>query len=55
VWNTQPGYVYLVQTAATPLSGWTTLGAPRFAAGLSDSLVLGAGPAPAFFRVLRVR
>jgi hypothetical protein len=39
-WNTQPGYVYQVQTS-TNLGSWTNLGAPRFAAGTNDSIFLG--------------
>jgi hypothetical protein len=43
-WNTQPGLTYQVQTATNFASpAWSNLGAPRFAAGTSDSIFVGAG------------
>jgi hypothetical protein len=43
-WNTQPGLTYQVQTATNFASpAWSNLGAPRFAAGTTDSIFVGAG------------
>ena len=39
-WNPRAGYVYQVQTS-TDLVNWTNVGAPRFAAGTTDSIFLG--------------
>jgi len=54
-WNTQPGNVYQVQRNNN-FGGWTNLGAPRFAAGVGDSIFLGRGPSPTFtgYRIMRV-
>ena len=51
-WNTQPGYVYQVQTA-TNLANWTNLGLPRFAAGTNDSIYLGL-TYQGFFQITRL-
>jgi hypothetical protein len=56
-WSTQPGYIYQVQSAtANNLSNWTNLGAPRFAAGTSDSIYLGMSTGTSFtgYRIRRV-
>jgi hypothetical protein len=53
-WNTQAGLVYQVQTS-TDLRTWSNLGAPRFAAGTTDSLAVGGNQATEYFRILRVR
>jgi hypothetical protein len=54
-WNTQPGFVYQVQTT-TNLTGWTNLGQPRFASGYEDSILLQPGSnGAAFYRVIRIR
>jgi hypothetical protein len=52
-WNTQPGATYQVQ-ASTNLSIWTNLGAPRFAAGTTDSIYVG-GSAAGYYRVVLLR
>jgi hypothetical protein len=52
-WNTVPGNTYQVQTSAKA-AGWSNFGAPRFAAGTSDSLFVGGGSA-GFYRVVLLR
>ncbi|MGB7768844.1 MAG: hypothetical protein WBN22_08330 [Verrucomicrobiia bacterium] len=52
-WNTQPGFTYQVQVA-TNLTTWTNLGAPRFAAGGSDSIYVGKSSA-GYYRLLLLR
>ncbi|HEX3857367.1 MAG TPA: hypothetical protein VHY30_08735 [Verrucomicrobiae bacterium] len=42
-WPTQPGLTYQVQMKTGLTSSWSNLGAPRFAAGYSDSIYCGAG------------
>src|SRR5581483_2597728 len=49
-WNTQPGLTYQVQMT-TNFATWNNLGAPRFAAGTSDSMYVVGSPA-AFYRIL---
>ena len=44
-WNTQPGHTYQVLAKSSLTAAWTNLGAPRFAAGASDSIYVGGGPA----------
>ena len=51
-WNTQLGLTYQVQTSSNMVA-WTNLGAPRFAAGTSDSIFVGGG-AVGYYRVLLV-
>lgn len=53
LWNPQPGLTYQVQGSAD-LSHWSNFGAPRFAAGYSDSLYVG-GQNLAYYRVLVLR
>jgi hypothetical protein len=52
-WNTQPGATYQVQSSPN-LGVWTNLGAPRFAAGASDSILVGSGTG-GYYRVLLLR
>jgi hypothetical protein len=52
-WNTQPGQTYQVQTT-TDLTTWSNWGAPRFAAGNTDSIYCGGGSA-GYYRVLLLR
>jgi hypothetical protein len=52
-WNTQPGLTYQVQVT-TDLTTWSNLGAPRFAAGNTDSIYVGGGSA-GFYRILLLR
>jgi hypothetical protein len=53
-WTTQPGSIYQVQVTRD-FNTWSDLGAPRFATGLSDSLVLTAAEPAANYRVVRVQ
>lgn len=55
IWNTQPGLTYQVQVK-TNLSSttWSNLGAPRFATGTSDSILVGSGPA-GYYQILLQR
>jgi hypothetical protein len=52
-WKTQPGASYQVQVT-TNLVSWSNLGAPRFAAGTSDSIYVG-GSATGYYRVMLLR
>jgi hypothetical protein len=52
-WNTQPGSTYQVMVS-TNFTTWTSLGAPRFAAGGSDSVFIGGG-SPSYYRVMLLR
>jgi hypothetical protein len=52
-WNTQPGLTYQVQVT-TDFKTWNNWGAPRFAAGTSDSIYCGSGSA-GYYRVLLLR
>ncbi len=53
-WNTQPGLMYQVQTAATAGGDWSSLGGPRFAVGTTDSIYVG-GSSAGFYRIVRLR
>lgn len=53
VWNTQPGLTYQVQATAD-LKAWSNLGAPRFAAGTTDSIYVG-GSSAGYYRVTLLR
>jgi hypothetical protein len=52
-WNTQPGFTYQVQ-ATTNLTSWSNVGAPRFAAGTSDSIYVGGTPS-GYYHVMLLR
>ena len=52
-WNTIPGYVYQVQFSPSLGAGWSNLGAPRFAAGTTDSIYLGLSY-QGFYRITRL-
>jgi hypothetical protein len=52
-WNPQPGFTYQVQVS-TNLGVWSNLGAPRFAAGTTDSIYVGKSSA-GYYRVLLLR
>jgi len=55
-WNSQPGLMYQVQVSQNFAAGsWTNVGAPRFAAGSSDSVLVGAANGSAYYRVIRLR
>jgi len=51
-WNPQPGLTYQVQSS-TNMTAWFGLGAPRFAAGNTDSVFVG-GNNTAFYRILKM-
>lgn len=53
-WNTEPGLMYQLQSSPD-LTSWTNVGGPRFAAGSVDSLTVGAGAAPGYYRIIRLR
>jgi hypothetical protein len=44
-WSTQPGHTYQVLVKTNLAAAWSNLGAPRFAAGMSDSILVGNGSA----------
>ena len=52
-WNTQPGFTYQVQVT-TNFTSWSNVGAPRFAAGTSDSIYVGGGGV-GYYRVVLLR
>jgi len=52
-WNTQPGMTYQVQVT-TDFKNWSNYGAPRFEAGMSDSINCGAGSS-GYYRVQLLR
>lgn len=52
-WNTQPGATYQVQVS-TNFTSWNNFGAPRFAAGVTDSIYVG-GSSVGYYRVLLLR
>ena len=52
-WNPQPGLTYQVQTSKD-LTSWSNVGAPRFAAGSTDSVYISGSPT-SYYRVLRLR
>ena len=52
-WETLPGLTYQV-LVSTNLTTWSNLGAPRFAAGGSDSVYVGGG-ASGYYRVVLLR
>ena len=54
-WNTQPGAMYQVQVKTTlTASSWINLGAPRFAAGTTDSIYVG-GSSAGYYRLQLLR
>jgi hypothetical protein len=53
-WNPQPGFTYQVQSASGLGGAWTNLGAPRFAAGTTDSIFVGKSSA-GYYRVMLLR
>ena len=54
-WTTQPGSIYEVLTSASPNGAYTPVGAPRMAAGTSDSIYLGMSNHTGYFRIVRIR
>jgi hypothetical protein len=52
-WNTMPGQTYQVQVM-TNMPAWSNLGAPRFAAGNTDSIYVGGTPA-GYYRIVLLR
>jgi hypothetical protein len=53
-WQTEPGFIYQVQVSPN-VNAWTNLGAPRFAAGLTDSQPVDGTLGVAYYRILRLR
>jgi len=53
-WNTQPGFVYQVQSSVDFVE-WTNAGTPRYAAGTGDSTLVNKNNGTAYFRIVRVR
>ncbi len=53
-WPTQPGLTYQVQVKTNLTAAWSSLGAPRFAAGTSDSIFVGGSPA-GYYRVVMLQ
>jgi hypothetical protein len=53
-WPTQPGLTYQVQVKTNLTSAWSNYGAPRFAAGSSDSIFVGGSPA-GFYQIMLLR
>ena len=55
-WNGQPGFIYQVQISADLSPGsWTDFGAPRFAVGTSDSVLINGNASAGYYRVIRLR
>jgi hypothetical protein len=55
-WNSHPGFVYQVQVSQSLVAGsWTNVGAPRFAAGIIDSVPMDGTNGAAYYRVIRLR
>ena len=52
-WNTQPGWTYQL-LVTTNFTSWSSVGAPRFAAGTNDSIYVGGSPA-GYYRVMLLR
>jgi len=52
-WNTQPGATYQVQVT-TNFGTWSNVGAPRFAAGATDSIYVG-GSSASYYRIVLLR
>ncbi|MHB8522525.1 MAG: fibronectin type III domain-containing protein [Limisphaerales bacterium] len=53
-WNTQPGFIYQVQSSAN-LASWSSFGNSRFAAGTTDSVAIAGGSNNTYYRVIRLR
>jgi hypothetical protein len=54
-WATRPGCIYQVQTSSSVTGAWSNLGAARFAADVTDSILTTTTGAAAFYRIIRVR
>ena len=54
-WNSKAGFVYQVQSSGDLNGSWSDVGAPRFAAGVRDSVLLEGSTAYTYYRVKRVR
>lgn len=53
-WNTQPGFIYQLQTSSDSQT-WTDVGGSRFAAGAVDSVLVNNSNNLSMFRVVRIR
>lgn len=54
-WNAQPGFVYQVQSKTDLSAEWADLGAPRFAVGSTDSMLISGTSDLIYYRVKRLR
>jgi hypothetical protein len=54
-WNAQPGFIYQVQSKAELSLDWADVGAPRFAAGAADSILIERTGDSTYYRVKRLR
>lgn len=54
-WNTQSGFVYQVQFSTKLEQDWVDIGAPRFSAGSTDSMLIHQAGASVYYRVKRLR
>lgn len=54
-WSSRPGCIYQVQTSGSVGGTWSNLGAARFAADVTDSVLVTPGSAAGFYRIIRVR
>ncbi len=53
-WTTQPGFIYQVQSSADART-WVDFGAPRLAAGTTDSAAIDGPQGSVFYRLMLLR
>ncbi|MBU6401716.1 MAG: fibronectin type III domain-containing protein [Verrucomicrobia bacterium] len=53
-WNTQPGFIYQVESSSD-LKSWSNFGNPRFAPGTTDAVTISIGGNMTYYRIIRVR
>jgi hypothetical protein len=53
-WTTQPGFIYQVQSSADART-WVDFGAPRLAAGTTDSVAISGPQGSGFYRLMLLR
>ena len=53
-WTTQPGFIYQVQSSADART-WSDFGAPRLAAGTTDSVTINGPQGSGFYRLMLLR
>jgi hypothetical protein len=54
-WNTQPGFLYQVESSVDLNESWLDVGVSRFAAGSTDAVLLDGAAAATYYRVKRLR